>query len=279
MSSVAGLGSAAEAWVSDIWGVLHNGVTAFPPAADACVRYRRAGGIVVLVTNAPYPAAEVAGMLLRLGVPAEAHDAIVTSGDVTRRLIDRYRGGVVGHLGPARYLGIFDGLDVRRAEAPAEGDAVVVTGLLHDERETPGDYRDRLAALRARNLPMICANPDIVVERGHRLVYCAGALAEAYEQLGGTVLYAGKPHAPIYEVALGLIHRVKGRTVPKAAILAIGDGIKTDIAGAGAMGLRSLFIASALSVPEGETLDAELLAGLFAGQPHPPIAAMTGLAW
>lgn len=279
LTSVAPLGAGAQAWISDIWGVLHNGRRAFPPASEACVRFRDQGGTVVLVTNAPFPAAEVAAMLSRLGISGNAYDAIVTSGDVTRGLVDAYRGGTVVHIGPDRYLGMFEGLDVQRTEDVEAGDAVVVTGLVDDERETPDDYRSRLARLRARNLVMICANPDIKVERGHRIVYCAGALAEAYEQIGGTVQYAGKPHAPIYDVALGIIDRAKGRPVPKASILAIGDGIHTDIAGAGAQALRAVFIGSALHIPEGRALDDVLLAELFDGNAHPPVAAMSVLAW
>ncbi len=277
--SVEPLCAGTEAWISDIWGVLHNGVEAFPPAGEACVRYRRSGGVVVLVTNAPYPEARVARMLADLGVPREAYDAIVTSGDVTRRHIRAHQGGAVHHLGPDRYLGIFDGVDVSRSDDLDECRAVVCTGLLHDEQETPSDYAGRLADYRARNLDLICANPDIIVERGPKIVYCAGALAEAYEKLGGRVIYAGKPHAPIYAEAFEQINRIKGRPLAKDRILAIGDGIKTDIAGAGAMHLRALFIASALHVGEGRTLDAGVLAELFAGHPHPPIAAQTGLRW
>ena len=235
--SVAPLAAGTEAWISDIWGVLHNGAAAFPSAGEACVRYRQKGGIVVLVTNAPYPETRVAGMLADLGVPREAYDAIVTSGDVTRHYIRDHAGGAILHLGPDRYLGIFEGVDVRRTEALDEARAVVATGLYHDERETPADYAERLAAFRKHNLDLICANPDIMVERGPKVVYCAGALAEAYEKLGGRVIYAGKPHAPIYEEAFRQLAALKGRAVPKERILAIGDGVRTDIAGAGAMRL------------------------------------------
>ena len=277
--SVAPLAQGTEAWISDIWGVLHNGAKAFPSAGEACVRYRGQGGVVVLVTNAPYPEARVAKMLADLGVPREAYDAIVTSGDVTRQHIRTHEGGAVLHLGPDRYLGIFDGVDVRRSDNLDEARAVVATGLFHDERETPADYTDRLAAYRARSLDMICANPDIMVERGPKIVYCAGALAEAYEKIGGRVIYAGKPHPPIYEEAFRQLATIKGRVVPKERILAIGDGVRTDIAGAGAMGLKSLFIASALHLAHGRTLDAAVLAELFDAHSHPPIAAQPALRW
>ena len=259
--------------------MLHNGVTAFPAASAACERYRAQGGVVVLVTNAPFRDTRVAERLSDLGVPHDAYDAIVTSGVVTRRLIEAYRGGSVAHLGPDRYIDIFDGLGVGIVDISPTCRAVVCTGLVDDEVETPVDYTERLAAFRTRDLPMICANPDIVVERGHKLVYCSGALAEAYEKIGGRVAYAGKPHAPIYREAFRLIDEIRGRAVAKSDIIAIGDGVRTDIAGAGAMGLRSVFIGSALHVPAGRVLDAGLLRELFADSPHPPIAAQSGLRW
>lgn len=278
LASMAALGSRYEAWISDIWGVLHNGREAFPLAGRACVTYRRQGGVIVLVTNAPRPEADVAAMLAELGVPREAYDAIVTSGDVTRDLIRPFDGGPVHHLGPDRQGMIFDGLDVTLT-GPETAAAVVCTGLVDDDRETPADYADRLRAMADRGLPLICANPDLVVERGERIVYCAGALAEAYALLGGEVRYAGKPHAPIYERAFGLIAQARGRAVGRDRILAIGDGLKTDIAGAQGMGLASLFIGSALHVPHGEQLDDDLLARLFDAHPAPPLAAQRALVW
>ncbi len=280
LTSIAGLAAGADAWISDIWGVLHNGVTAFPAAGEACVRYRKDGGHLVLVTNAPQPKARVARMLADLGVPRDAYDDIVTSGDVTQNLIRPYAGRAVRQLGPERHAGIFDSLDdIRRTEAIDDCAAVVCTGLVEDDHETPADYADLLAAFRAHDLPMICANPDIVVERGHRLVYCAGALAEAYETLGGRVEYAGKPHPPIYNEAFRIIDGLAGRPVARDRILAIGDGIRTDMAGAGAIGLRSVFIASALHVAAGRALDQSVLRELFAGNAHPPVAAQAALVW
>jgi len=278
LRSIAPLAHTSDAWISDVWGVLHDGARAHPAAGEACVRFRSSGGTIVLVSNAPSTGEEVAAHLDELGVPRAAYDAIVTSGDVTRALISDWAGKPVHHLGPERYLGTFAGLDVDFA--PLDAAAVVVcTGLIEDDHETPDDYRDVLAAMRARQQPMICVNPDLVVERGHRLVYCAGALAAAYEVLGGEVAYAGKPHPPIYARARELISNVRGVSVDTARILAIGDGIKTDIAGAAAAGLRAVFIASALHVAGGDTLDEAVLARLFAGHPAPPIAALEALVW
>jgi HAD superfamily hydrolase (TIGR01459 family) len=276
--SIAELAQTSEAWISDVWGVFHDGARPYPAAAEACVSFRAQGGTVVLVSNAPSTGPEVTAHLDSLGVPRAAYDAIVTSGDVTRALISAWAGRQVHHLGPERYSGTFAGLDV--SLAPLErADVVVCTGLVEDDHETPEDYAGRLEIMRQRALPMICVNPDLVVERGDRLVYCAGALAAAYEQLGGQVAYAGKPHRPIYEQARAHIAEVRGGPVDSARILAIGDGIKTDIAGAAAAGLRSVFIASALHVKDAQSLDEVLLTQLFAGHAAPPIAAMPALVW
>ena len=278
LSSIAELARTSDAWISDVWGVFHDGARPYPAASVACMTFRAGGGTVVLVSNAPSTGEEVMAHLDALGVPRKAYDAIVTSGDVTRVLISAWAGRPVHHLGPDRYLGTFTGLDV--AFAPLSEAAVVVcTGLIEDERETPDDYRAVLADMRARDVPMICVNPDIVVERGDRLIYCAGALAAAYEALGGKVAYAGKPHPPIYARARELIAEARGTPVQTSRILAIGDGIKTDIAGAAAAGLRSVFIASALHVSGRERLDETTLFRLFAGHPAPPVAALEALAW
>lgn len=278
MTSIAPLATTADAWISDIWGVLHNGLDAFPDAAPACQRFRQAGGTIVLVTNAPRPAAEVARMLDRLGIPKESYDAIMTSGDVSRSLVAQFRGRRLFHLGPARDAGIIEGLEIEPAGAD-DADVVLCTGLLDDERETPEDYRGMLTAWAERNVPLICANPDLVVERGDRLVPCAGALAEIHKAAGGRVLYAGKPHPAIYERAYAAIVATRATMPPKERILAIGDGLRTDVEGAGREGLRCLFIASALHVDDRRSFDAGHVADLFAGHPYPPIAAMRALRW
>lgn len=278
LASIGPLARTSRAWISDIWGVLHNGREAYPAAAEACRRFRREGGTVVLVSNAPQRASWVEAMLARLGVAREAWDAVVTSGDVTRALIAPYRGESIYHLGPDYDRGIFEGLDV--ALGPLDtARAVVCTGLFHDDHETPQDYRGRLADIRARGLDLICVNPDLVVERGARVVYCAGALAQVYEELGGRVLYAGKPHPPIYDEALRRIAEARGAAVPRDEILAIGDGIRTDIEGASRLGVRSVFIASALHVPHGATLDRGALRRLFEGPGPRPVAAQAALVW
>ena len=278
LSSVAPLAATFDAWISDIWGVLHNGLEAFPGAGPACVAFRRSGGTVVLVTNAPRPEAKVAVMLDRLGIPREAYDAIITSGDVSRTLLADFAGRRVYHLGPSRDVGILDGLDVTVGPADT-ADVVLCTGLFDDEREQPEDYRDRLAALAGRGVPLICANPDLVVERGPKLIPCAGALAEIYKTLGGPVLYAGKPFPAIYGRAYAAIAQARGSLPPKDRILAIGDGLRTDVEGAGREGLSCLFIASALHVDDRRAFDSGHVTDLVASHAHPPAAAMRALLW
>ena len=278
LRTIEPLAETSDAWISDVWGVLHDGARAHPAASEACVRFRAGGGTVVLVSNAPSTGTEVSLHLDSLGIPRAAYDAIVTSGDVTRVLISHWAGKPVHHLGPERYLGTFEGLEVVFAPI-ADAAVVVCTGLTEDEHETPDDYRALLTEMRMRGQPMICVNPDLVVERGHRLIYCAGALAAEYEALGGEVSYAGKPHPPIYARARELIDEARGTAVAPPRILAIGDGIKTDIAGAATAGLRAVFIASALHIIGGQRLDEATLGRLFAGHPVPPIAALEALVW
>ena len=201
---------------------MHNGVAAFPEACDALSRFRAGGGTVILITNAPRPGAAVQRMLDRLNIPHDCYDAIMSSGDVTRGIVESRPGERVFHLGPQRDVSIFTGLDIAFAQADA-ADYAVCTGLFDDTRETPENYREVLAAMLARSLFMVCANPDIVVERGDELVYCAGALADAYAAIGGEVLYCGKPHQPIYTAALGKAGILRGGDPPLKRVLAIGE--------------------------------------------------------
>jgi len=280
IDSVKDIGARYRAWLVDIWGVMHNGHSAFPKAAAATRAFRDSGGLVVLLSNSPRPSPDVQEQLRHFGVPDEAYDATVTSGDLTRHELNKHAGARVFHLGPERDRPIFAGLDVTLAP-PEEADLVVCSGLFNDDTETPDDYADLLRRLRARDLPMICANPDHLVERGNRLVYCAGALAAVYEDSGGKVVYAGKPHQPVYELALETIAQLAGQAVDWDQVLAIGDGVKTDIAGAGNLGIDAVFVASRLHAPGegGEALDAPHLSELFQHTARRPIAATRGLHW
>jgi HAD superfamily hydrolase (TIGR01459 family) len=275
-SSISSIAPDSRAWLVDIWGVLHNGARAFPAACEACTTFRGRGGIVVLISNAPRPFTAVVPHLTALGVPADAYDTGITSGDVTRGLLEAWRGRRVLHIGPERDLGLFTGLDLPLVAAET-AEIVVCSGLYDDTKETPAEYTDLFDRLLARRLPMICANPDVKVERGGELIWCAGALAADYQARGGEVIYAGKPHLPIYERALGIIDALAGRPVSKDAVLAIGDGLETDLRGAHTAGLPSVFIASAIHAPGG--LSADVLRDLFAPRPFAPIAALPALAW
>jgi len=275
VSSVAPFAEGTTAWLVDIWGVIHNGVAPFQDACAACARYREAGGLVVLVSNSPRPHDSVIAQLDGIGVPRATYDAVVTSGDVARTLVSQLAGRPVLHIGPERDLGVFAGLDITRV-APEEAEAIVCTGLFNDEHESPDDYTEILTACLPRALPMICANPDIMVERGGRIIYCAGAIARAYEGAGGEVAYAGKPYLPIYDLALATLESLKSGASDKSRLLAIGDGVATDIAGAAAAGLRSVFVASGVHV-KGSLADA--VRELFPDGAPRPIAAMAKLAW
>jgi HAD superfamily hydrolase (TIGR01459 family) len=235
--------------LSDVWGVVHNGVAAFPEACEALTRFREKGGTVVLITNAPRPNGVVASQVAQFGAPRSIYDAIVSSGDVTRSEIEKRPGETILHVGPKRDLAIFEGLDVRFADVES-ADYVICSGLFHEDTETPEDYRPLLEKMRARSLFMVCGNPDVVVERGETLLYCAGAIADLYAKQGGDVLYAGKPYAPIYDLALQLAERARGRKVDRKRVLAIGDSVRTDFSGAASYGIDCLFVTAGIHSAE-----------------------------
>jgi HAD superfamily hydrolase (TIGR01459 family) len=285
LESIKPLGSRYRAWLVDIWGVMHNGRRAFPDAVIATRAFRAQGGIVALLSNSPRPSPSVREQLRRLGVPDDAYDATVTSGDLTRHELAKHQGATVFHLGPERDRPIFHGLDVKLVRHQ-DAELVVCSGLFDDDTETPEDYSGLLSELAARKLPMVCANPDHMVERGDQLVWCAGALASLYEQQGGPVIYAGKPYAPIYELALDTIGELAGRNVAKAEVLVIGDGVNTDMAGAAGVGIDAVFVASGLHMPSNsggeqrpDSLDPRHLTELFAHVKRQPLGAMRALVW
>jgi HAD superfamily hydrolase (TIGR01459 family) len=276
-----------DAVLSDVWGVVHNGIEATPPACEALTRFREQGRTVVLISNAPRPGAQVRKFLDHLNVPHSAYDAIVTSGDVTRDVVAKRAGQKFYLIGPERDHTIFTGLDIPPFSTPEEAQYVVCTGLFDDERETPDDYRESLKQLRARNLFMLCANPDVVVERGDRLVYCAGALADAYAEMGGEVYYAGKPYRPLYELALAETAKARtARTLSGTAelkrVLAIGDSVRTDLKGANDLGIDCLFVTAGIHAEElGSREDPDLaaLGTIFAAAGQMPKAVTRKLVW
>lgn len=278
----APLAGAYDVVLSDVWGVVHNGVAATPEACDALERFRAGGGTVVLITNAPRPGEVVVRTLLdRLGVPRAAYDGIVSSGDVTRALVAARAGKRLFHIGPPRDLPMFDGLDA--PIAPLEtADYAVCSGLTDDTVETPDDYRKLIERMRARGLTMICANPDIVVERGDKLVYCAGAVADLYAAAGGDVIYAGKPYRPIYDQALAIAQAAHGKPLEHHRVVAIGDSVRTDVKGAAAFGVDCVFVTAGIHAEELGSRDnpsTSALSDIFAAAGLFPKAVMRRLAW
>lgn len=249
ISGLADLAGRYDTLLCDVWGVIHNGAEAYPVPCAALARWRADVGPVILVSNSPRPSAEVIRQLDSLGVPREAWSEIVTSGDATRVLLAERAPGPAYRIGPERDAPLYEGLDL--AFAPLdEARFISCTGPVDDDVETPEDYRELLTRAARRGLPMICANPDKVVQRGSRLIYCGGALAELYETLGGEVVMAGKPHAPIYAASLERASALLGRPVDKARVLCVGDGVATDLAGAAAQGLDALFVAAGIHAAE-----------------------------
>lgn len=232
----------------DVWGVLHNGIDAFASASNALTAAREKGLTVVLITNSPRPSPGVVGQLRMIGVADTAYDRIVTSGDVTRTLIAAGPRKVF-FLGPDRDLSILDDLGVETVGA-SDAEAIVCTGFFDDEKEVPEDYHDMLVDFSARGVPLICANPDLIVERGSRMIPCAGAVAAYFEQLGGTTRIAGKPHRPIYETSLAAAREARGSDIDISRVVAIGDGMPTDVRGALDYGLDLLYISGGIHAAE-----------------------------
>jgi len=264
--------------LSDIWGVVHNGLASFPEACEALHTFRRRGGTVIMITNAPRPADSVQRQLRKLGVADDIYDAIVSSGDLTRHYVAAHPGRKVFWLGPERDSSIYRGLDLTLGPLE-QADYIVCTGLFDDETETAEDYRSMMLQARERQLTLICANPDIVVERGDRLIYCAGAIAELYRELGGEVIFYGKPHRPIYDRAMELATERSGRAIPLDRVLAIGDSVRTDLAGAHGFGIDCLFVTRGIHAEEFagvDQLDPASVKELFG---HPPRALIRELKW
>jgi len=283
VTALAPYASRYDVFLCDVWGVVHNGVAAFPAANDALTRARAAGVTVIMVSNAPRPGTVVKKQIARYGVPDTAYDDAVASGDVARDELMARPGARVFHIGADRDLPNYEGLDVTLVDLEA-ADLVVCTGPFDDETETPDDYRELMARIKARGLTLICANPDIVVERGDKLIWCAGALAAIYDEIGGKTIYAGKPHAPIYRLSLARAAALRSMEVPLARVLAIGDGLRTDLAGAARQKIDCLFItrgihAADLGLGENGAMDREKLTRAFAEVGAAPIAIMHELSW
>ena len=285
ISGLSEIAAGHDALICDVWGVVHDGQRHHPAAAEALTRFREKHGPVVLLTNAPRVPADVAAQCASYGLPSDCYDAIVSSGGAAREELARRSAGAsagagatnkngtlpLHYIGPDRDLAMIAGLDIRRASIE-EAQVALAIGLRDDMTETPAMYAGELEAMRARGLVMLCANPDLVVHRGERLVYCAGSLAKAYEALGGVVIYYGKPHRPIYDSALAAAGN------PKRP-LAVGDGLLTDIRGANAAGLEALFIADGVHGEETRPYTGEHIQALFTRFGAKASAVTRALKW
>jgi len=267
-----------QALLCDIWGVLHNGVAAYDGIVEALTQYRAGGGRVLLLSNAPRPGVGIPAQLERMGIPRDAYDDVLTSGDATHASITTGTfGQTFWHMGPERDWLLFDGLPLTQAEQDV-ADFVLCTGLFDDDTETPEDYSELLTQLKERDLDLVCANPDIVVDRGERRVYCGGAIAAAYTEMGGRSHYFGKPHAPIYDLARARLSDLKD-----SQILAVGDGLLTDIKGANDQGIDALFVTGGIAHERcGPTVgnpQSDLVTDVLAETDGKAIGAMARLIW
>lgn len=276
ISQLSDIAHSYDALFCDLWGCVHNGREVYPAAIAALRQFKAGGGYVVLMTNAPRPNAAVIAGFARLGLTPDAYDIVVSSGDAAKAaMIAGMVGQNVYHLGPDKDLSLFENAPAITRVPLADAQGIICTGPFHEDTETPADYRATFLLAKSRGLKLLCANPDLVVDLGDRRIYCAGALAALYDEMGGESLYFGKPHPPIYDLARA---RIAGFGINDDRILCVGDGIGTDIRGGVAEGLDSLFITGGLSAdafgPNPETPDESLLDTWLSGQSLSPTACM-----
>ena len=277
LSSFQPLAQNYDALLCDAWGVIHNGRRLFDGVEDALVRFRQTRGPVVILTNAPKPSPVIRPQLDALGLSREAYDVVVTSGDVARAEINKCLPGRAYRIGWASDGPLYDGLDLGFAPLP-DADFIICTGIADEGPSEPEDYREMLAPAAAADKLMICGNPDIVVNWRGELMWCAGAIARVYEDLGGRVVYAGKPYPEVYELAMAAIADRAGRTIAPDRILAVGDGAVTDIRGANRARIDALFIAGDGGVHEGGLENGAVERALKEADVA-AVAAMRGLVW
>ena len=285
LPGIADLVREYDGFVLDLWGVLHDGTSLYPGVADTMGHLAAAGKSFVMLTNAPRRAWAVSEQMVGMGMPEVLSRPVVSSGEATWRELLAWSdpwyadlGRRCYHIGPERDENLFDGLDIERVDVIENADIILNTGPWHDD-ERVADYEGRLSTGAQRDLPMICANPDLQVIRGGKRIICAGALGQRYEELGGKVRYFGKPHASIYEYCFEHLSGVGRRR-----ILAIGDSLRTDIAGASAVGIDSVLVIGGIHAEElGVTNDATCgpheIARLCAREGLSPVAAVPAFVW
>lgn len=274
ITELAEISDAYDAFFCDLWGCYHNGIEPYQAAVDACIAFRRKGGHVILLTNAPRPSEYVQEFLDKIGAPRESYNAITSSGGACQTAIKAGEfGQAIHYIGPARDVQMLT--DIGFEPSPVEtADAVLITGFGDDTHHHPDDYAPEIAEWKSRNLPLLCANPDIIVDRGEERLWCAGAVAERYQQAGGKVVYFGKPYAPIYERCFTMLEEIAGAPVPRERILVAGDGIATDVAGGRVVGLDTLFVTGGLAAgdlgPDPENPDPAKLARFLSDHDEAP---------
>lgn len=250
IEQLADVSDAYDAILCDLWGCYHDGIAYYPAAAEACRAFRKRGGTVILLTNAPRPAHSIISFLAKMGAPDDSWDAIVSSGAACQAaLADGSFGKKFHYVGPERDFHMLEDVGLAPV-AVAEADAVLITGLRDDRTETPDDYAKEISNWREQGLTLLCANPDIVVDRGETRLWCAGAIARDYERAGGAVVWYGKPHMPVYDRCFQVLSELRSEAVPKKRVLAIGDGILTDVPGGIAAGLDMLFVTGGLAADQ-----------------------------
>jgi HAD superfamily hydrolase (TIGR01459 family) len=273
-----------DGFILDLWGVVHDGAAPYPGVLDCMARLIEADKRIVLLSNAPRRADDVIRRIEKIGVPRRLYDAVMSSGEeawqhLARRDEPFYAalGRRCLHIRSERDLEMREGLDLDWVATPEEADFILNTGPAEWE-DTHEDYAPVLRRARARNLPMVCANPDLVVIHGGRPALCAGALAEQYQEMGGRVRWHGKPHQSVYDSCLGLLG-----LADRSRILAIGDSLRTDIAGAAAAGIPSLLIAGSgihgVEFAPGGRLDRDRIAAAIEESGAAPIGVAAGFVW
>ena len=280
LTSLSALAYRYDLILSDVWGVIHDGAAIHPAARAALSHFRESNGSVILLSNASRLSVAVTPELERLGMPASAYDALITSGDITREFLSKRPGISIFDIGPGSASTLCEGLDVRFATL-TDAEIGITAGAFQQYDVAIDRLLPLLEEMLARNLVMLCANPDVITQLGEHRVQCSGALAEAYSERGGSVLYCGKPHAPIFEQALGLASALRGDPVPRERVLVIGDSLRTDIAGAVAKGFDTLFVASGIHAQElgGREPTTIALERVFSETGLTPTAVTWRLAW
>ncbi len=259
LSGLSAVADQYDAVFCDIWGVIHNGRQHFPPAYEALRNFKSTRGPVILISNSPRPNDSLTAQLASLGIMEDGFSAVISSGDATREYLRKFAPtGPAWRIGDPREQSLYEGIDIDLGGTPETAAFISCTSPFDDENDTVDQYEHAFTIAAKRNLVMICANPDKVVQRGDKIIMCAGSLADLYMSLGGQVVMAGKPFAPIYELCYAALEHLTGKAHDRKRILAIGDGLPTDVLGANGQGLDLLFVAAGIHALDATDDDGKL---------------------